>query len=279
MKRNYKVYLVVLAFLGVLLLNGCQCKHEWIPADCTTPKTCSKCGETEGEPLGHDSVTDALIEATLNKGGMTEGAHCARCGEILVSQEETPSKLDALAEEVMTNPEEVSGSRYTKWYEVSSFAEKEDFDSYWYDIKERFSVVIVYDVVIGDLEFSIVDDGPNASRILSVYINRGVPANTYKYEYCYYMHYYLSEYGFNETVEWTDWISGKFVASSLSKATEFTYSKYNDDSGLFYLKDEDYKSEDYKKEAAAYTKQLIRFIDKLFITKDLSIRMSDFNFN
>ena len=28
--------------------------HNWVDATCTTPKTCSRCGETIGEPLGHD---------------------------------------------------------------------------------------------------------------------------------------------------------------------------------------------------------------------------------
>lgn len=30
------------------------CVHEWTSATCTSPKTCSLCGETEGDPLGHD---------------------------------------------------------------------------------------------------------------------------------------------------------------------------------------------------------------------------------
>ena len=30
-----------------------ECDHNWNDATCTTPKTCSICGETEGEPLGH----------------------------------------------------------------------------------------------------------------------------------------------------------------------------------------------------------------------------------
>jgi len=27
--------------------------HDWKAATCTTPKTCSRCNDTEGEPLGH----------------------------------------------------------------------------------------------------------------------------------------------------------------------------------------------------------------------------------
>ena len=29
------------------------CQHQWVDADCDSPKTCSVCGETEGDALGH----------------------------------------------------------------------------------------------------------------------------------------------------------------------------------------------------------------------------------
>lgn len=56
------------------LLTGCCISHEWVEATCTTPKTCSKCGKTEGEMLGHN-----WAEATCQKPktckvcGATEG--------------------------------------------------------------------------------------------------------------------------------------------------------------------------------------------------------------
>ena len=45
--------IILCAILYCVLLTGCQCEHEWIYADCTNPKHCAKCEETEGEPLGH----------------------------------------------------------------------------------------------------------------------------------------------------------------------------------------------------------------------------------
>ena len=101
------------------------CSHDWTEATCTTPKTCSKCGETEGEALGHsyeavvtaptcteggyttytcsgcgDSYiadeTAALghseeiipaVDATCTGTGLTEGRKCSVCGEVTVAQE------------------------------------------------------------------------------------------------------------------------------------------------------------------------------------------------
>lgn len=46
---------LVLLLLGVIfLLAACCMKHEWKEATCTEPKTCVKCGETEGSELSHD---------------------------------------------------------------------------------------------------------------------------------------------------------------------------------------------------------------------------------
>ncbi len=53
--------------------------HTWQDADCTTPKTCSVCGATEGEELGH-SFTDYKSngDATCTADG-TKTAKCDRC--------------------------------------------------------------------------------------------------------------------------------------------------------------------------------------------------------
>lgn len=48
-----RLWITVLAMALVLLLAGCGCEHEWVEANCTSPKTCSLCEKTEGTPLGH----------------------------------------------------------------------------------------------------------------------------------------------------------------------------------------------------------------------------------
>ncbi len=65
------VIVLLIAVIVVLLVRGgagggsnepagptycAEDAHLWLPADCTHPRTCSICGKTEGEPVGHDFV-------------------------------------------------------------------------------------------------------------------------------------------------------------------------------------------------------------------------------
>ena len=47
--------------------------HNWMPADCDTPKTCIECGETSGSAAGH-----SWTELSSRK-----GEQCSRCGEVV----------------------------------------------------------------------------------------------------------------------------------------------------------------------------------------------------
>lgn len=64
------VFVVFIMALALIMLAGCECKHEWEPATCKAPRTCSLCGETEGSALGHVWQT-----ATC-----TSPKKCTRCG-------------------------------------------------------------------------------------------------------------------------------------------------------------------------------------------------------
>lgn len=72
MKHRLSVCLLFICIL--FILTGCGCKHEWIEATCTTPKTCSLCNETEGTPVSH-SWSNATCKApkTCDTCGTTEG--------------------------------------------------------------------------------------------------------------------------------------------------------------------------------------------------------------
>ncbi len=72
MKKRF--VLLLLAVLCLLALSGCACEHVWEEADCTTPKTCSECSETEGAPLGHSWLAATCsAPKTCENCGETEG--------------------------------------------------------------------------------------------------------------------------------------------------------------------------------------------------------------
>lgn len=63
---------------SAMVLTGC-CDHKWVDATCTEPKTCTVCGETEGEALGHKvEKYDVTKEATCTEEGMEVGK-CSVC--------------------------------------------------------------------------------------------------------------------------------------------------------------------------------------------------------
>ena len=68
MKR--KTLFAVLCILCAMMLAACQCKHEWTEANCVNARTCSRCGEQEGQPLGH-----VLSPATCQT-----ASRCSKCG-------------------------------------------------------------------------------------------------------------------------------------------------------------------------------------------------------
>ena len=69
-----KIFLSFLCVAMVVVLASCGHQHTWQEATCTTPKTCSECGETEGEPIEHSWV-DATCEKpqTCSVCGATQG--------------------------------------------------------------------------------------------------------------------------------------------------------------------------------------------------------------
>lgn len=92
---NKKVICIISALFLSAILSGCCLKHQWSDATCTQPKTCEKCGETEGEALGHTwseatctapktcSVCHATEGDALEHSWMpatcTEAAYCVVC--------------------------------------------------------------------------------------------------------------------------------------------------------------------------------------------------------
>ena len=86
--------LVLVCFAGCDIINQLietPCEHDWADATCTAPKTCSLCGTTDGEALGHTEEIVAGTAATCTESGMTDGKKCAVCGVTTVEQTVIPA--------------------------------------------------------------------------------------------------------------------------------------------------------------------------------------------
>lgn len=69
-----KAMVLILALICLSMFTGCFCQHEWVDANCAEPMTCSKCGETEGAPLGHVWMAATCTEPkTCEVCGVSEG--------------------------------------------------------------------------------------------------------------------------------------------------------------------------------------------------------------
>ena len=69
-----RLMIIALALVMLLALAGCACEHEWMDADCVTPKTCTKCQEIEGAPLGHTWSAATCVDPKICENcAVTEG--------------------------------------------------------------------------------------------------------------------------------------------------------------------------------------------------------------
>lgn len=112
-------------------------EHDWIDATCEEPKTCSICGEIEGEALGHD--WDLTVDRPT----------CTRCSE---TRDGTPTELIDNVDIFSDNDSNITWSCGNDWIlaEIS-------FDS---DVTLDFikdSADIIYDIngSLGDLKDNI----------------------------------------------------------------------------------------------------------------------------
>ena len=58
---------------------------------CTEAQVCTVCGVELAPKLGHVNVIDDAVPATCTETGLTEGAHCSRCEEVLLEQDVVPA--------------------------------------------------------------------------------------------------------------------------------------------------------------------------------------------
>lgn len=100
-----KLISFALALAMVLSMVGCGCDHSWEEATCTTPKTCTDCGETEGEPAGHTPGQWVVSAVDTEKLTMTRDLICDVCGEVTDTQE-TSTGTAPVNSHIPVSPEE-----------------------------------------------------------------------------------------------------------------------------------------------------------------------------
>ena len=90
-KMKRKLILLPIICTFAISLNGCGHEHVWVDATCLVPKTCSECGETEGEVADHK-----WVEASCEK-----AKYCDVCG-VTDGEPLSHEWLDATYEEPKT---------------------------------------------------------------------------------------------------------------------------------------------------------------------------------
>jgi len=81
-----KLISFALVLTMALSMAACGCNHQWQEADCITPKTCTKCGQTEGEAAGHTPREWIVSSVDTDALTMTQDLPCDVCGEIMESE-------------------------------------------------------------------------------------------------------------------------------------------------------------------------------------------------
>ena len=78
MRNNKKLIVIIIAVVAAIvalalavggliyfLLGNGECKHTWLEATCSAPKTCSVCKAVEGEPLAHQGGTATCVNRAV----------------------------------------------------------------------------------------------------------------------------------------------------------------------------------------------------------------------
>ncbi len=123
--------------------NNEQCSHSWEIATCTLPKTCSKCGETDGNALGH-SWKDATC---------TSPKKCGTCGTT-----QGTTKSHNFVEEIVSDEylcSVATNSSPAKYYYSCTFCKQPSTETFEYGC--RLKDVWYYDYYV-DSQFGYETD-------------------------------------------------------------------------------------------------------------------------
>lgn len=130
-------------FLAMLLI-ACGHEHTWSEATCDTPKTCTECGETEGEPLGHT----------------TDMGKCSRCNEVFGADvfKDIVDKVASAEDDYNKSFNAIvySGATSVSQFKSAVDANSQGFESYTKKIKEAAEMCGDYDL-LSDYKSKLLD--------------------------------------------------------------------------------------------------------------------------
>lgn len=112
-KATKRIKIITLILVAVFIISmgigiATSCSHNWTDATCTTPKTCSLCGETEGDVANHKWLDATCVTPkSCSVCGVTEGDVAAHRWNIATC---TTPKICAICSETVG---EALGHRWT----------------------------------------------------------------------------------------------------------------------------------------------------------------------
>ena len=166
--KKMAMYMVLIVLLSVMLV-GCGHTHEWVEANCETPKTCSSCGETEGIALGHtQGEWEIVTEASFSEPGLRQVC-CTVCGTKL--DEESFGKSICENGLFVFSRQEYINLLDGVLKEYSDDFGADDMGSYIYVYSGYDPTLLVYFIKDGEPLTTKLNDPVNADSLLVFFAN------------------------------------------------------------------------------------------------------------
>ena len=164
-----KAILMIVSFSLLLLLSGCCLSHSWTDATCNTPKTCSKCEQTEGEPLEHAWKEATCQELKTCTGcGLTEGEKQPH--DFGPEEMQTPNYVKATA--AFTKTCVTCGFQSERIADLEKLTDHGTFLLTPEEFSQRFTNILT-DLMLGkDMYFSFIDDEGKSDTLIMVMAQR-----------------------------------------------------------------------------------------------------------
>ena len=157
-------------------------EHAWNQGEVTKEATCTVagiktfsctadgCGATSESAIaapGHIVVTDAAVEATCTKAGLTVGSHCSVCEEVFVAQEEV-DMVDHKWDEGKVTTEPTTTTEGVKTYTCGTCGGTKTESVPVLPSEEKEGEYAVSDIYIeyGTLNWTIAEDTPETAEYL-----------------------------------------------------------------------------------------------------------------